>query len=158
MQIIADLSAKLWWEDFLAGESGEEEKKKGRHADRMGEERKRGRWRGRGREVQWAQERRRKMEEKEKGGKSLPVGQWYLAAFGAKVPPVNNTHNVLLKKQKRTCSSLANGNNHQCTYKQVLEHMFYERPKNCNLLVFFQVASNLLCSQLLSGVHNPKSQ
>lgn len=79
--------------------------------------------------------------------------------FGAKVPPVDNTHNVLLKKQKRTCSSLANGNNHQCTEKQVLEHTFIERPRNSSLFVFFSGCLQFIMqSQLLSGVHNPKSQ
>lgn len=64
--------------------------------------------------------------------------------FGAKVPPVNNTHNGLLKKQKRTRSSLAIGNNSQYTDKQVLVHVLFELPKNCSLFAFFQVTFNLL--------------
>lgn len=61
------------------------------------------------------------------------------------MPLVNNTHNGLLKKQKRTRSSLAIRNNSQYTDKQVLEYMLFELPKNCSLFAFFQTASNLLC-------------
>lgn len=92
------------------------------------------------------EDRERGEKDKGKGEEKLSlfdkaIGQY----FGAKVPPVNNTHNVLLKKQKRTCSSLAIGNNSHYTDKQVLEHMFFELPRNCSWSIFFQVASNLLC-------------
>lgn len=92
-----------------------------------------------------SRERDRERGEKEKGGKK--ISQFDKAIwqyFGAKVPPVNNTHNVLLKKQKCTCSSLAIGNNRQYTDKQILEHMFLNSLETAAFPFFFQV-TNLLC-------------
>lgn len=76
---------------------------------------------------------RRGERDRERGEKEKGKGEENLSLFdkaiwqylGVKVPPVNNTHNVLLKKQKCTSSSLAIGNNSQYTDKQVLEHMFF---------------------------------